>query len=195
MQAFPFYLSIILLATSCSWLNGGEGDDPLCESVAPIDDRIRSAIPYRAEQTLDFDVSDKTSLTATVREMVFEPTRGFDCAEETFIDFEAINVNSSLQVEIALSGDLPELRFPVEFTVNGLRENDFLVSLDEDGAIIASSTGRIIPDTVLNGQPYTNVLAEDYSYLSNSPVSSSYYSSSAGFIGVELTDSTSIFLR
>lgn len=195
MEKILFYLLLILATTSCSLLDGLEGDDPPCENIVPIDNRTRSAIPYQNGQVLRFEVSDGSSFMATVREQAFEPSRITGCEEEALIDFGGINVNNSLQVDINLFVGFSGLLFAVRFAVNGFPEISHDVELNAAGEVIGSFGSRVVSDTLLNGEPFRNVLAVDYNYSTNPSVRRSYYNVTSGFIGVELSDGTTIFLR
>ena len=192
MKVFFCILLFIALLTSCSLLEGSEGDEPPCETVDLIDQRILSAVPYQDGQMLNFEVSDGTGFSATVTRSSFEPTQIGGCVDEVRFDFEGVNVNNSLIVNISLFGDNTEPEFRVDFGVNGSASGELFVVLDDDGrANNNTPNSRVISDTILNGQNFREVVLTEH----GGAVDRSYYNTDVGLIGVELSDSTTVFLR
>ncbi|OAV42783.1 hypothetical protein [Lewinella sp. 4G2] len=194
-QIFSFFLLTIAI-TSCSFFEGSEGDDPPCEEITRVDARLINAIPYRDEQTLTFEVSDGTDFMAVVRREAFTPQMITGCLEEISTTFSGLNVNSSLNVDILVFGEVEELlTYGLNYTANGRRGRSISVILDEAGTLAGDTPfGRIIPDTTLNGSTYTDVLAVAYGEPTDPQTEMAYYNLSFGLIGVELPDGTSIFL-
>lgn len=194
MKSCSPFLFLSILLTSCSLLDDGGNDDLPCDSIETIDLRIRDAIAYEDGQVLAFDASDGTSFTATVTEVLrLDPTQNSGCQEEISYNFDGINVNNSLQTGIRLVGGSEELRFNHFFSMNGFANQSLNVDLNANGEITGSpAPSRLIPDTVLNGQTFNNVLVIDYG---DAPVRRSFYNLTSGFIGVEAADGMTIFLR
>ncbi|MTB51701.1 hypothetical protein [Lewinella sp. W8] len=195
---FFHLLLFSLFLPACELFETGADSIP-CPTVDPVNQLLIDAVPYEDGQVLTFDASDGTSFSATVME-TFGGASELSCYETLDFDFSGANENNNLSIRIELCGCSDVLDFRVDIIANGAsRVNNMFTEYTDDGAITAgnNSSMRVIPDTVINGRQYHDVLVQNYGFLNPgvTNLDNSYYNTEAGFIGLTLLEGEAIWLR
>jgi hypothetical protein len=202
MKFLTTLLAFNFLCVWCFGFQDCEGDDFVCEELLPIRPELSTAIAYEDGETMAYSFEDSNT-THGIRAFRNELAAGGSqqCQDVIHAGF-SIHGGEETGFSVRLSTDIFNrnvLHFNYVFTLpfGPTTSEDFEVLFEASGeaSVAFPLELRIIPDTVLAGNTYRDVLLVEASDASEGgEVTAFYYSTTEGLLRVERV-SEPAFLR
>lgn len=195
---FAFLLFPILCVQCFPWDDCGDDDDLACNELSPVLPQLAEAVPYQDGEELAFQYEDEQNpVRFPVFRNVIPPAVSLNCQDELEVVLRVTSADRVFNLAIVTDpSERPILQFGFSFGQTAAENSaqfDLTIEADETLSVPTPLTLRTIPDTIMRGVAYREVLVVEKPAAELGQISAFYYNQTDGLLRVEWRERPAFF--